>query len=88
MDVVAPHNLDRLIHAGTRDVGRYKVHLAAENTERSASNQLRELIALPLSLRDTRAYRTLADCDVILACADKPIARDLMNHLAVCHLIP
>ena len=30
----------------------------------------------------------LADCDVILACADKPIARDLVNHLAVCHLIP
>ena len=88
MDVVATHNLDRLLHAGTWDVGRYKVHLAAENAERSASNQLRELIALPLSLRDTQAYRTLADCDVILACADKPIARDLMNHLAVCHLIP
>ena len=88
MDRVENHNLDRLLHAGPRDIGRYKVHLSAEHLEREASQPFHEMIALPLSLRDSRAYRTLADCDVILACADKPIARDLVNHLAVCHLIP
>ena len=88
MDRVEHHNLDRLIHAGRWDIGRYKVHLSAEHLERTASQPFHELLALPLSLRVSKAYRALADCDVILACADKPIARDLVNHLAVCHLIP
>ena len=70
------------------DIGRYKVHLSAEHLERTTSHMFDELIAIPLSLRETSAYRALADCDVILTCADKPIARDLVNHLAVCHLIP
>ena len=88
MDRVQHHNLDRLIHAGRWDIGRYKVHLSAEHLERTTSHMFDELIAIPLSLRETSAYRALADCDVILTCADKPIARDLVNHLAVCHLIP
>ena len=88
MDRVERHNLDRLLNAGRWDVGRYKVDVAAEHLERTAAYPFHELVALPLSLRDSRAYRSLADCDVILACADKPIARDLINHLAVCHLIP
>ena len=88
MDRVEQHNLDRLINAGRWDIGRHKVHVAAEHLERTASSPFHELVALPLSLRESSAYRALADCDVILACADKPIARDLVNHLAVCHLIP
>ena len=88
MDRVEQHNLDRLINAGRWDIGRYKVHVAAEHLERTASHPFTELLALPLSLRAASAYRALADCDVILACADKPIARDLVNHLAVCHMIP
>ena len=88
MDRVEDHNLDRLIHAGRCDIGRYKVHLSAEQLERAAYHPYDELIVLPSSLRDSSAYRKLADCDVILACADKPIARDLVNHLAICHLIP
>ena len=88
MDKIETHNLDRLIHAGPWDVGRYKVHLAAAQLHRAAPQPFEQLLALPISLRDSAAYRALADCDVILACADKPIARDLMNHLAVCHVIP
>lgn len=88
MDRVELHNLDRLLHAGPWDIGRLKVNLAAEHLERCARGTLKELVALPVSLRQSKAYRALADCDLILACADKPIARDLMNHLAVCHLIP
>ena len=88
MDRIEDHNLDRLIHAGRWDIGRYKVHLSAEHLERAVYQPFDELIVLPSSLRDSSAYRNLADCDVILACADKPIARDLVNHLAICHLIP
>ena len=88
MDQVEDHNLDRLLHAGPRDLGRNKVDVSAEHLRRTASQPFRELRVLPLSLRDSGAYRAVADCDVILGCADKPIARDLMNHLATCHLIP
>lgn len=88
MDRVEQHNLNRLIHAGPRDVGRYKVDVAGEVLRRTASAQLDELVTSPVSLRSVRAFRTLADCDVVLACADKPVARDLVNHLAMCHLIP
>ena len=88
MDRVQDHNLDRLLHAGPKDVGRYKVHLSSTHLERTASQRFHQLLAVPKSLRHAAAFRTLADCDVILGCADKPIARDLINHLAVCHLIP
>ena len=88
MDRIEHHNLDRLLHAGPEDVGRYKVELAVEHLERTGSQGLRELLSLPVSLRNREAYRAMADCDVILGCADKPIARDLINHLAICHLIP
>lgn len=88
MDRIEEHNLDRLLHAGPRDVGHYKVHLSSKHLKRTASRPFRQLLAIPTSLRNTRAFRTLADCDVILGCADKPIARDLINHLALCHLIP
>ena len=88
MDRIEQHNLDRLLHAGPWDIGRHKVYLAAEHLERCAEGPFDELIAMPVSLRNADAYRALADCDVILGCADKPIARDLINHLAICHLIP
>lgn len=88
MDRVECHNLDRLLHAGPWDIGRHKVHLAAEYLDRAASQPFLELQPVPLSLRESEAYRALANCDVILGCADKPIARDLMNHLAISHLIP
>ncbi|MCY3569099.1 MAG: ThiF family adenylyltransferase [Chloroflexi bacterium] len=88
MDRIEHHNLDRLLHSGPSDVGRYKVQLSAEHLARITTKEFHDLRALPLSLRDTRAYRAIADCDVILGCADKPVARDLLNHLAVCHLIP
>ena len=88
MDRVEQHNLDRLINAGRWDIGRYKVHVAAEHLERSVPRPFKELLVLPVSLRESSAFRALADCDVVLACADKPVARDLINHLALCHLIP
>ena len=88
MDRIEQHNLDRLINAGPSDIGRFKVDVAAENLERTASEPIEELVSLSLSLRDARAYRAIADCDVVLACADKPIARDLINHIAICHLVP
>ena len=88
MDRIEYHNLDRLLHAGPSDLGRHKVDLSAEHLRRTASREFPELLTLPVSLRDRQAYRALADCDIILGCADKPIARDLINHLAICHLIP
>ena len=57
MDRVEPHNLDRLVNAGRWDVGRYKVHVAAEHLERSAAKPFVKLAALPVSLRQSTAYR-------------------------------
>ena len=45
-------------------------------------------VALPLSIHHRVAYRRVLDCDVIFSCVDRPVARDVLNFVAISHLIP
>ena len=87
-DRVEEHNLDRMIHTDRWDIGRYKVDTTASALERSRGDKLLEVEVYRTSLAVEKSFRATADSDVILGCVDKPVGRDLLNHLAVCHLIP
>ena len=87
-DSVEEHNLDRLLHATTRDIGNQKVQVASEAMRRNATADSVDIITLPKSIHDREAYGAALDCDVIFSCVDRPVARDVLNYIAQAHMIP
>lgn len=87
-DRVEEHNLDRLLHATTRDIGRFKVDLVARQLRRTATAARIEVDSLPLSVHEVEAYRAALDCDILFSCVDRPVARDVLNYIANAHLVP
>ncbi len=87
-DEVKPHNLDRMLFATTSDVGDTKVSLVERNLLQHATAAKPDIEAIPLPIQDSVAYRAALDCDVLFSCVDRPLARDVLNHIAYAHLIP
>ena len=87
-DRVERHNLDRLLYGTIADIGKFKVNLAAERLRRNATAEHFNVVALPVSIQKESAYRAALDCDILFSCVDRPVARDILNHIANAHLIP
>ena len=87
-DKVEEHNLDRLLYASTRDIGRLKVKLARRAMRRNAAAERIQITALPLSVHEESAYKAAIDCDILFSCVDRPVARDVLNYIANAHMIP
>ena len=87
-DRIEEHNLDRLLHASTKDIGSRKVDLAYRSVKRSATAKRMDVTISPLSIHNRIAYQKILDCDLIFSCVDRPIARDVLNFVAHSHLIP
>lgn len=87
-DLVEEHNLDRLLHATTRDIGRFKVDVAARRLRRTAAAAQFQVETLPVSVHQRAAYGAALDCDLLFSCVDRPVARDVLNYIANAHLIP
>ena len=87
-DRVEAHNLDRLLYAGENDVGRLKVDLAADRLRNSATASAFQVDAHAGWLQQQGCYRAALDCDVLFSCVDRPLPKDLMNHIAYAHCIP
>ena len=87
-DRVEKHNLDRLLYGTAKDVGKLKVDLAKTRMELSATATQPAIKAIPKSIKDRDAFNQVLDCDIILSCVDRPMARDILNYVANAHLIP
>lgn len=87
-DRVEEHNLDRLLHATRRDIGRFKVDVAARRLQRTTTADRISVETLPTSVHDRTGYLAALDCDMLFSCVDRPIARDVLNYIANAHLIP
>ena len=87
-DRVEEHNLDRLVYGTVKDIGKQKVDLAAQAMRRNSTAEKMQVIALPVSVHHRSAYMEALDCDVLFSCVDRPVARDVLNHIANAHLIP
>ena len=87
-DRVETHNLDRLLYAGEKDVGRLKVDLAADRLRSSATASAFQVDAHAGWLQQQTCYQAALDCDVLFSCVDRPLPKDLMNHIAYAHCIP
>jgi molybdopterin/thiamine biosynthesis adenylyltransferase len=87
-DRVEEHNLDRLMYGTAKDIGMLKVDLAKTRMELSATATQPAIKAIPKSIKDRDAFNEMLDCDIILSCVDRPMARDILNYVANAHLIP
>ena len=87
-DRVEEHNLDRLLYGTIKDVGKLKVEIAKMRMELSATAEDAMIKAIPKSIKDRDAFNEVLDCDIIISCVDRPVARDILNFVANAHLIP
>ena len=87
-DVVEEHNLDRLINATQRDIGRSKADLAKTAFLSHATIASPTVRAISESIHNSGAYSAILDCDLIFSCVDRPVARDVLNYVSQAHLIP
>ena len=87
-DRVECHNLDRLLYGTVQDIGERKVDVAEKKMRQSATAGQIRIGSLSKSIHEGRAYSGALDCDVIFSCVDRPMARDVLNHIANAHLIP
>lgn len=87
-DKVELHNLDRLLNAGARDIGRLKTDVAEKAVRRASTARKIRIINHPRKIQDKAAYAAARDCDVLVSCVDSPVARDLLNRIAYRDAIP
>jgi molybdopterin-synthase adenylyltransferase len=87
-DQVEEHNLDRLLYAKSSDVGRPKVDVVKERLEEIATAKPFDALAVNGPAFDESSFVRIRDCDVIVACVDRPWGRHVLNYLAYTCLIP
>lgn len=87
-DKVELHNLDRLLYATLNDIGIFKVNLAETKMRQHSTAEQIEIVSIPTSVHEAEAYKQALDCDILFCCVDRPVARDVLNFIAYCHLIP
>ena len=87
-DVVEEHNLDRLLNAGVRDIGRAKTDVAEAAARRGSSAGSIEIINIRKKIQHESAYAAARDCDILVCCVDSPVARDVVNRIAYRDAIP
>ncbi len=79
---------DRLLHASERDVGRRKILVAAARLRQSATAADFRVETHCGRIEERSSYLAALDCDLLFAAVDRPLPKDLVNHLAYAHCIP
>ncbi len=87
-DRIKDHNLDRLLYASRKDIGRLKVDLVSRSAKRSSTAAKFEIISCPLPIQNNRAFASALDCDILFSAVDRPLPKDILNHIAFVHCIP
>jgi molybdopterin/thiamine biosynthesis adenylyltransferase len=87
-DEVQAHNLDRLQGAGKSDLGRLKITVGRALVRKSSTAAKVRVELAAFSVVEPGGIAAALDCDVLVSCVDRPLARQMLNHIAYCHLIP
>jgi len=87
-DVVEEHNLDRLLNAGLRDIGRAKTDVAEAAVRKASSADRILVVNIRKGIQHKTAYAAARDCDILVCCVDSPVARDVVNRIALRDGIP
>lgn len=87
-DKIEAHNLDRLLYATQEDIGRLKVDLVARHAKKSATATKLEIFPYSLPIQTDSAFAAALDCDILFSAVDRPLPKDILNHVAYAHCIP
>ena len=87
-DIVEEHNLDRLLNAHKKDVGRPKTDIAEEAVRNASTAGHLVVINCRQRIQNREALAAAKDCDILVSCVDSPVARDLLNRTAYRDGIP
>ena len=87
-DHIEIHNLDRFLYGTRSAVGDLKVSRAETQIRRHSTAKDLQVRAIPHGVEYENAYREALGCDLIVSCVDRPVARDVLNYVAMAHLIP
>lgn len=87
-DIVEEHNLDRLLNAYVKDIGRAKTDVAERAIRKASSAPRITIFNHRQKVQNRKAYAAARDCDILVSCVDSPVARDLLNRTAYRHGIP
>lgn len=87
-DLVEEHNLDRLLNAGVRDIGRTKTDVAEDAVRRGGTADSIEIINIKRKIQHEDAYAAARDCDILVCCVDSPVGRDVVNRISYRDGIP
>jgi hypothetical protein len=87
-DVIKDLNLNRILNATMKDAQerRHKVDMVGEAIEHIGLGTIVE--RYPFNLKDPRAVRAVAECDIIFGCVDTAEGRFIANLLASFYLLP
>ena len=81
-DVVEEHNLDRLLNAHRKDIGRLKTDVAEDAIRAASTTNGVAVATYPRKVQNREAYAAARDCDILISCVDSPVARDVLNRIA------
>ena len=87
-DRIEPHNLDRFLYGTKNRVGEFKVRRVKREILAHTTNENIQVRAIPDGIESSASYRQALDCDLLFSCVDTPVARDVLNHLAIANAIP
>ena len=87
-DTVEEHNLDRLLNASGKDIGRPKTDVAEDAVKVASTASGLKVWNHRRKIQDRQAYAAAKDCDILISCVDSPVARDLLNRMAYRDGIP
>jgi hypothetical protein len=87
-DTIEIVNLDRLLHAGARDIGSSKISVLGRALRQSATSEHFVVDEIDYSVTEEDGFRAALDCDVLFSCVDRPWPRQVLNFIAYTHLIP
>lgn len=87
-DTIKKHNLDRHIHATLCDVDHFKTHVVARRLGEIATCENFKVTTCEYGVNEDFGFKTALDCDVLFSCVDRPWPRQVLNTIALWHLIP
>ena len=87
-DTVEEHNLDRMLNASGKDIGRPKTDVAEDAVKDASTASDVRVWNYRRKIQDRQAYAAAKDCDILISCVDSPVARDLLNRTAYRDGIP